>query len=52
MMFGRMCLRMIRPSLAPMVWAASMYSFSRTESTWPRDRRAMVSQAVIPSRRR
>ena len=25
-----------------------MYSFSRAESTWPRDRRAIVSQAVIP----
>ena len=33
---GRTCERMIRVSLAPIIRAASTYSFSRIESTWAR----------------
>ena len=47
-MLGRICLNMMRRSLVPMVRAASMYSFWRTESTCPRVRRAIVSHAVSP----
>jgi hypothetical protein len=34
--FGRISLRIRRQSEAPWAIAASMYSFSRTDSTWPR----------------
>ncbi len=33
---GSTCERMIRKSLAPIIRAASMYSFSRIERTWAR----------------
>ena len=37
---GSRCERMMRQSLAPVMRAASMNSFSRSESTWPRMMRA------------
>ncbi len=37
---GSRCERMIRQSLAPVMRAASMNSFSRSDSTWARTMRA------------
>src|SRR5438270_13173564 len=40
---GRMSMNMMRQALAPRDRAASMYSFSRMESTWPRTIRATAA---------
>ncbi len=42
--FGRMSRNMIRPAPAPSDLAASMYSFSFSESVWPRTMREMPAQ--------
>ena len=43
-MFGSMCRPMIRTSLAPLAFAASTYSFSRSERNTPRTMRAIDVQ--------
>ena len=42
--FGRMCRNMIRMSPAPTAFAASTYSFSRSERKTPRTMRAIGVQ--------
>src|SRR5438445_7374149 len=45
---GRRCRKMIRPFVDPVIRAASMNSFSLSDRTWPRTRRATVSHETRP----
>ena len=46
---GRICLRIIRPGLAPIACAASTYSLFLMLRIWPRTRRAMPTQYSRPN---
>ena len=46
--FGRMCRKMVRPSVAPSAFAATTYSRDFVFRNSPRVSRAIVGQLVIP----